>query len=268
MTSPEATWVCPGCKEGTDPSVNQCEHCGYLHLGRLKQGEVPSISGDTAPEPAVTGVFSGYEDIEKSVDREPIVIAGSKIGRPGNSAIGSEHLTQPKDDTRQRPLHSFLCPNPNCRERNVVFKEDNNICFNCGCEMFLTQDGREARWYEESGRQRGGSGTFGVFLGLGLCVVAFFGVPLLVSGILDLRRGKLERQRGEEMNRAAGRRPQARMNRHLGGLSGGEIWSDVGPDATDRPEHPEFGDPAWLKPFARIYYLVWLICVVAVFIVF
>lgn len=40
-----ATLVCPGCHQPTDPSSNLCDHCGYLHLGRLVTSG-PSVETD------------------------------------------------------------------------------------------------------------------------------------------------------------------------------------------------------------------------------
>ena len=43
------------------------------------------------------------------------------------------------------PLFTFLCPNPNCRVRNLVYDEDRTLCSNCGAKMFLNPAEREAR---------------------------------------------------------------------------------------------------------------------------
>lgn len=35
MSAAPATLVCPGCHQPTDPRADQCEHCHYLHQGKL-----------------------------------------------------------------------------------------------------------------------------------------------------------------------------------------------------------------------------------------
>lgn len=165
-------------------------------------------------------------------------------------------------------LYSILCPNPNCRVRNFVYDETNNICFNCGGILFLNQEAREARWYEEAGRAAAAHAETGVWIGLAMCVVAFLGVPLVVGSIARIRLAKELQAKGEEMNRAAGRPKLARGTRHFGGLSGGEYWVKRSPDPDDRPGDGAFREPDWLPIFRRVYYLTWVAAVIGILVAF
>jgi hypothetical protein len=52
-------------------------------------------------------------------------------------------------------------------------------------------------------------------------------------------------------------------------LSGGEYWVNQTPDEQDRPDDPELQNPpTWLKPFRRIYYVIWLVVVVSYVVAF
>jgi hypothetical protein len=42
--------VCPGCRQPTDLGSNTCEHCGYIHLGRLVPGAVPPPQAESEPK--------------------------------------------------------------------------------------------------------------------------------------------------------------------------------------------------------------------------
>jgi hypothetical protein len=225
--------VCPGCGEAIDPNLNICEHCGFVHLGRLEAN-------------------SASTDKSRSDETGPV--------------RKEAEIPSPEYQSRGTSRNSYICPHPDCRERNYVFDESANRCFNCGRELWLSREAREARWYEEHGRRLGRDLEVVGILALGLCIIALLGIPLLVGVIVQGRRGNAQRKKGEAMNREAGRKPQARAARHFG-ETGGEYWVYQGPDGEDRPDHPEFGEPEWLKPFARIYYISWLV-IVALTIIF
>jgi len=69
--------VCPGCHEPTDPDVNQCEHCGYLHLGWLvapSEGGAQPESGDADTARVRLAAALGY-DPEAAVGGVLVAIA-------------------------------------------------------------------------------------------------------------------------------------------------------------------------------------------------
>lgn len=51
MSTTSSVLVCPGCHQPTDPHSNQCDHCRYLHLGRLVPGPPPAPA-PPPPSPA------------------------------------------------------------------------------------------------------------------------------------------------------------------------------------------------------------------------
>ncbi|MBS1862358.1 MAG: DUF2510 domain-containing protein [Actinobacteria bacterium] len=60
MSEATSVWVCPSCHQPTDPSSNMCEHCRYIHLGRLIAGVAPPPStgrpeADAPPPPVTPG---------------------------------------------------------------------------------------------------------------------------------------------------------------------------------------------------------------------
>lgn len=166
-----------------------------------------------------------------------------------------------------KPLFSFVCPHADCQERNFVFDEADNICFNCQRELWLGREAREARWYEEAGRKQFHSGGDLELVGLGLCPVALLGVPMLIRGNIERKHGRMLQERGEDMNRKAGRPNLARSTRHFGGLSGGEYRTKRGPDEADAPDGLETDLSAWIKVFARIYYSLWVVGVIAALVI-
>jgi len=266
------TLVCPGCGEPADPTDALCPDCGYHHLGRLRFSPA-----DPGPKPVSEEVDAGEGSGQPAqADQEGrCPECGEPIDRDVNACRRCGHLHMARLDlsvsgqapARAQQPFTYVCQDPACGVTNTIYSEEQNICRNCGQELWLGREAREARWYEEHGRLLERDEEIGFMFSLFLCAMLLLGLGMLVGCFTQAKLARRDRKKGERMNSEAGRPPLARSDRRFGGLSGGEYWVNLGPDPEDRPEDYDPEVPRWRGVFTRYYFRGWLVTVLPAFIV-
>lgn len=265
------TLVCPGCGEPADPADALCPDCHFHHLGRLRivaadRGKPVSEerdAGEGSGQPAQADQEGGCPECGEPIDRDV-----NACGRCGHLHMARLDLAASggAPGRAQQPF-TYVCQDPTCGVTNTIYSDEQNICRNCGQELWLGREAREARWYEEHGRSLEDSEGIEFAVGLFLCAVALLGLGMVVSYLTKQKIGQRDREQGERMNREAGRPLLARSDRRFGGLSGGEYQVNLGPDPEDRPDDYDPEVPRWRVIFTRYYFRGWLVTVPPAFIV-